>query len=310
MKRGFVLISTLALIVILSFIILILSRTIYTDTLRTTLFATSLEKRIEIINYESFLVDTLIDNSLLNRNLLLAESELNFTIQSKFPDLSIALEDYSTCFNLNSLVKPFQNINVKNEEHGKLFTNLLTLSEIDKNLHNELLDRIYDSLDDDSLPETFGAEDLYYISNGNLSLNPDQLYFHNSQIKNVEMLDGESLSRIYSDLCAVPTTDIEFNVNSLQGSNTKVFLALFPDINLNDIEKIILNRPLNGYITYKNLIDLTGIDSSKLDKSFIIFKPNFIKINYLMNLEGQIFNFVSLLSLKRGNFVVYRSLSR
>ena len=310
MKRGFVLISTLALIVILSFIILILSRTIYTDTLRTTLFATSLEKRIEIINYESFLVDTLIDNSLLNRNLLLAESELNFTIQSKFPDLSIALEDYSTCFNLNSLVKPFQNINVKNEEHGKLFTNLLTLSEIDKNLHNELLDRIYDSLDDDSLPETFGAEDLYYISNGNLSLNPDQLYFHKSQIKNVEMLDGESLSRIYSDLCAVPTTDIEFYVNSLQRSNTKVFLALFPDINLNDIEKIILNRPLNGYITYKNLIDLTGIDSSKLDKSFIIFKPNFIKINYLMNLEGQIFNFVSLLSLKRGNFVVYRSLSR
>ena len=310
MKRGFVLISTLALIVILSFIILILSRTIYTDTLRTTLFATSLEKRIEIINYESFLVDTLIDNSLLNRNLLLAESELNFTIQSKFPDLSIALEDYSTCFNLNSLVKPFQNINVKNEEHGKLFTNLLTLSEIDKNLHNDFLDRKYDSLDDDSLPVTFGAEDLYYISNGNLSLNPDQLYFHKSQIKNVEMLDGESLSRIYSDLCAVPTTDIEFNVNSLQGSNTKVFLALFPDINLNDIEKIILNRPLNGYITYKNLIDLTGIDSSKLDKSFIIFKPNFIKINYLMNLEGQIFNFVSLLSLKRGDFVVYRSLSR
>ena len=310
MKKGFVLISTLALIVILSFIILILSRTIYTDTLRTTLFASSLEKRIEIINYESFLVDTLIDNSLLNRNLLLAESELNFSIQSKFPDLTIALEDYSTCFNLNSLVKPFQNINVKNEEHGKLFTNLLTLSEIDKNLHNELLDRIYDSLDNDSLPETYGAEDLYYISNGNLSLNPDQLYFHKSQIKNVEMLDGETLNRIYSDLCAVPTSDIEFNVNSLERSNTKVFLALFPDINLSDIEKIILNRPLNGYITYKNLIDLTGIDSSKIDKSFIIFKPNFIKINYLMNLEGQIFNFVSLLSLKRGNFVVYRSLSR
>ena len=310
MNKGFVLISTLALIVILSFIILILSRTIYTDTLRTTLFATSVEKRIEIINYESFLVDTLIDNSLLNRNLLLAESELNFSIQSKFPDLTIALEDYSTCFNLNTLVKPFQNINIKNEEHGKIFTNLLTLSEIDKNLHNELLDRIYDSLDDDSLPETYGAEDLYYISNGNLSLNPDQLYFHKSQIKNVEMLDGETLNRIYSDLCAVPSTDIQFNVNSLQGSNSKVFLALFPDINLSDIEKIILNRPLNGYITYNNLIDLTGIDSSKLDKSFIIFKPNFIKINYLMNLEGQIFNFVSLLSLKRGNFVVYRSLSR
>ena len=309
MKRGFVLISTLALIVILSFIILVLSRTIYSDTLRTTIFASSLEKRIEIINYETYLVDTLIDNSLLNRNLSLAENELNLNIKSKFPNLSVSLEDYSTCFNLNTLVKPFQTINIKNEEHGELFKNLLIQSEIDKNIHKELISRIYDSLDDDSLPETYGAEDLFYISNDNLSLNPDQLYFHKSQIKNINMLDSISLDRIYKDLCALPTTDIQFNVNSLNNKNMKVFLSLFPDLNLNDIEKIMLNKPLNGYITFKNLIDLSGIDSSKLNKSFIIFKPNFIKVNYLMNLEGQIFNFSSLLSLTRGNFVVYRSLS-
>ena len=309
MKRGFVLISTLALIVILSFIILVLSRTIYSDTLRTTIFASSLEKRIEIINYETYLVDTLIDNSLLNRNLSLAENELNLNIKSKFPNLSVSLEDYSTCFNLNTLVKPFQTINIKNEEHGELFKNLLIQSEIDKNIHKELISRIYDSLDDDSLPETYGAEDLFYISNDNLSLNPDQLYFHKSQIKNINMLDSISLDRIYKDLCALPTTDIQFNVNSLNNKNMKVFLSLFPDLNLNDIEKIMLNKPLNGYITFKNLIDLSGIDSSKLNKSFIIFKPNFIKVNYLMNLEGQIFNFSSLLSLTRGNYVVYRSLS-
>lgn len=309
MKRGFVLISTLALIVILSFIILVLSRTIYSDTLRTTIFASSLEKRIEIINYETYLVDTLIDNSLLNRNLSLAENELNLNIKSKFPNLSVSLEDYSTCFNLNTLVKPFQTINIKNEEHGELFKNLLIQSEIDKNIYTELISRIYDSLDDDSLPETYGAEDLFYISNDNLSLNPDQLYFHKSQIKNINMLDSISLDRIYKDLCALPTTDIQFNVNSLNNKNMKVFLSLFPDLNLNDIEKIMLNKPLNGYITFKNLIDLSGIDSSKLNKSFIIFKPNFIKVKYLMNLEGQIFNFSSLLSLTRGNFVVYRSLS-
>ena len=309
MKRGFVLISTLALIVILSFIILVLSRTIYSDTLRTTIFASSLEKRIEIINYETYLIDTLIDNSLLNRNLSLAENELNLNIKSKFPNLSVSLEDYSTCFNLNTLVKPFQTINIKNEEHGELFKNLLIQSEIDKNIHTELISRIYDSLDDDSLPETYGAEDLFYISNDNLSLNPDQLYFHKSQIKNINMLDSISLDRIYKDLCALPTTDIQFNVNSLNNKNMKVFLSLFPDLSLNDIEKIMLNKPLNGYITFKNLIDLSGIDSSKLNKSFIIFKPNFIKVNYLMNLEGQIFNFSSLLSLTRGNYVVYRSLS-
>ena len=91
MKKGFVLISTLALIVILSFIILVLSRTIYSDTLRSTIFAKSVENRIEIINYESFLIDTLVDNSLLNRNLLLAENELNLNVKAKFPNLSISL---------------------------------------------------------------------------------------------------------------------------------------------------------------------------------------------------------------------------
>ena len=114
MKRGFVLISTLALIVILSFLVLIISRTIYTDTLRTTFYAESMEKRIQIINYESLLVDLLIDNSTLNRNLLFAENEINLILKDKFDGLSVSIEDYSTCFNLNTLVKPFQNIYIKN----------------------------------------------------------------------------------------------------------------------------------------------------------------------------------------------------
>ena len=310
MKRGFVLISTLALIVILSFLVLVLSRTIYSDTLKTTIYANSIEKRIEIINYESFLVDLLIDNSVLNRNLNLAEQEINFSIQKKFPQLTLSLTDYSTCFNINSLVKPFQNINVKNEENGDLFTNLLKLSDIDRSIHSELLDRLYDALDNDSLPETYGAEDLFYISNDNLSLNPDQLFIHKSQIKNLALLNKNDLSRIYNDICAIPSTELKFNINSLDFMTAKVFLSLFSELTLNDIERILLNKPVNGYTTFKNFIYISGIDENKIDKSRIIFKPDFIMINYLLALEGQIFNFVSLLSLQRNNFVVYRTLIR
>ena len=310
MKRGFVLISTLALIVILSFLVLVLSRTIYSDTLKTTIYANSIEKRIEIINYESFLVDLLIDNSVLNKNLNLAEQEINFSIQKKFPQLTLSLTDYSTCFNINSLVKPFQNINVKNEENGDLFINLLKLSDIDRSIHSELLDRLYDALDNDSLPETYGAEDLFYISNDNLSLNPDQLFIHKSQIKNLALLNKNDLSRIHNDICAIPSTELKFNVNSLDLMTAKVFLSLFSELTLNDIERILLNKPVNGYTTFKNFIDISGIDENKIDKSRIIFKPDFIMINYLLAFEGQIFNFVSLLSLQRNNFVVYRTLVR
>ncbi len=309
MKRGFVLISTLALIVILSFLVLIIAD-IYGDTLKTTIYTNSVEKRIEIINYESILIDSLIDNNLLNKNLVLAEKEINFSIQKKFPELTISIEDFSTCFNLNSLVQPFQNINVKNEINGELFLNLLKLADVNKSQHNELLDRLYDALDDDSLPETYGAEDLFYIAQGNLSLSPDQLFIHKSQIKNLALLNMKTLPKIYDDICAIPTTELRFNVNSLNTTNIKVFLSLFPEITLNEVERIILNKPLNGYNTYNNLLDITDIDTYKLDKSRIIFKPDFIMIKYLLNMEGQIFNFISLLSLQRKNFVVYRTLSK
>ena len=308
MKRGFVLISTLALIVILSFLVLIISRTIYTDTLRTTFYAESMEKRIQIINYESLLVDLLIDNSTLNRNILFAENEINLILKDKFDGLSVSIEDYSTCFNLNSLVKPFQNIYIKNEAHGELFENFLELSQVEKIYHNELINRLYDAIDTDSLPETYGAEDLFYVSNEELSLSPDDLFIHKSQIKNLQTLNN-NLFQIYDDICALPENEIKFNINSLSIDNAKVFLSLFPDITLKEVELIILNRPENGYVTLKNLVDYTNIDSEKLNKSFIIFKPEFIKIKYMLQLENQMFNFISLLKLQRNNFVVYRTIS-
>ena len=83
MKRGFVLISTLALILILSFLVLLLSRTIYTDTLKTNIYSTSIEKRIELINTEKILIDTFISNSDRLRNVEFAEGELNFIINTK-----------------------------------------------------------------------------------------------------------------------------------------------------------------------------------------------------------------------------------
>ena len=308
MKRGFVLISTLALIVILSFLVLIISRTIYTDTLRTTFYAESMEKRIQIINYESLLVDLLIDNSTLNRNLLFAENEINLILKDKFDGLSVSIEDYSTCFNLNSLVKPFQNIYIKNEVHGELFENFLELSQVEKIYHNELINRLYDAIDTDSLPETYGAEDLFYVSNEELSLSPDDLFIHKSQIKNLQTLNN-NLFQIYDNICALPENEIKFNINSLSIDNAKVFLSLFPDITLKEVELIILNRPENGYVTLKNLVDYTNIDSEKLNKSFIIFKPEFLKIKYMLQLENQMFNFISLLKLQRNNFVVYRTIS-
>ena len=310
MKKGFVLISTLALIVILSFLVLIISRTIYTDTLKTSVFANSIEKRIELINTEKLLIDILISNSDRLRNVKLGEGELNFIINSKIPDLRIELTDFSTCFNLNSLVKPFRNIYVKNDLHGELFKTFLKINEIDSNKHREFLDLLYDSLDSDSLPESFGAEDLFYVANDNLSLSPDQLYIHKSQIKNLSFLSGNELLQIYSNICTLPNTDLFFNINGLNENNYLVLLSMSPDLSLNDIEKIIINRPPEGYTSYQSLIELSGINEDRINKSLLIYKPEYLQIHYTFDLEGQFFHFYSVISLKtRNNNIIHRSTS-
>ena len=310
MKKGFVLISTLALIVILSFLVLIISRTIYTDTLKTSVFANSIEKRIELINTEKLLIDILISNSDRLRNVKLGEGELNFIINSKIPDLRIELTDFSTCFNLNSLVKPFRNIYVKNDLHGELFKTFLKINEIDSNKHREFLDLLYDSLDSDSLPESFGAEDLFYVANDNLSLSPDQLYIHKSQIKNLSFLSDNELLQIYPNICALPNTDLFFNINGLNENNYLVLLSISPDLSLNDIEKIIINRPPEGYTSYQSLIELSGINEDRINKSLLIYKPEYLQIHYTFDLEGQFFHFYSVISLKtRNNNIIHRSTS-
>ena len=310
MKKGFVLISTLALILILSFLVLVLSRTIYTDTLKTNIYSISIEKRIELINTEKILIDTFISNSDRLRNVEFAEGELNFIINTKIPDLLIELNDLSTCFNLNSLVKPFRNIYVKNELVGERFKNFLKINEIDRNKHREFLDRLYDSLDTDSLPEPFGAEDLFYIANENLSLSPDQPYLHKSQIKNLSLLTDNEIFQIYPNICALPHNELQFNINGLNEQNYLVLLAMSPNLSFNDIEKLIINRPPQGYISFANVINLSGISEDRIDSSLLIYKPEYLQINYTFDLEGQFFHFYSVISLKtRNNNLIHRSTS-
>ena len=67
MKRGFVLISTLSIVAILSFLILIINKTVVQDSIKSYIFNESIHKRIQLINYEKFL-DEIFKNKKPNIN--------------------------------------------------------------------------------------------------------------------------------------------------------------------------------------------------------------------------------------------------
>ena len=124
------------------------------------------------------------------------------------------------------------------------------------------------------------------------------------------MLTDNEILQIYPNICALPHNELVFNINGLNEQNYLVLLAMSPNLSFNDIEKLIINRPPQGYMSFANVINLSGISEDRIDSSLLIYKPEYLQINYTFDLEGQFFHFYSVISLKtRNNNLIHRSTS-
>lgn len=308
--KGYILISTLSIITILSLIVIFISRSIFQDTVKTSIFNNSIYYRIQLINYEKFLVQSLQNNSNFLRNLDLATYQLEEMINEKYEDISVNFIDMNTCFNLNSVTKQQGPNLIKSENGIQKFKALLNNISFDKNRENEFIDRLVDQIDTNNLPETFGAEDLYYVSNDQLNLTVDSLLITKSQLKELNFLTSSELNNIYKVTCALPDTTIKFNINSLSSANMITFLSIFPNLTLNDGAKIISNKPEFGYLNLANFMDVNNLDVGDFQSDMIIFKPEYLKIIYNFKLNNYSFRLLSFIDLKRReDYLIFRTIS-
>jgi type II secretory pathway component PulK len=308
--KGYILISTLSIITILSLIVIFISRSIFQDTVKTSIFNNSIYYRIQLINYEKFLVQSLQNNSNFLRNLDLATYQLEEMLNEKYEDISVNFIDMNTCFNLNSVTKQKENNLIRSENGIQKFKALLNNISFDKNRENEFIDRLVDQIDTNNLPETFGAEDLYYVSNDQLNLTADSLLITKSQLKELNFLTPSEVDKIYKVTCALPDTTIKFNINSLSSTNMVTFLSIFPNLTLNDGAKIISNKPEFGYINLANFMDVNNLDIGDFESDMIIFKPEYLKIIYNFKLNKDSFKLLSFIDLKRReDYLIFRTIS-
>ena len=308
--KGYILISTLSIITILSLIVIFISRSIFQDTVKTSIFNNSIFYRIQLINYEKFLVQSLQNNSNFLRNLDLATYQLEEMINEKYEDISVNFIDMNTCFNLNSVTKQQGTNLIKSENGIQKFKALLDNISFDKNRENEFIDRLVDQIDTNNLPETFGAEDLYYVSNDQLNLTADSLLITKSQLKELNFLTPSEVNNIYKVTCALPDTTIKFNINSLSSANMITFLSIFPNLTLNDGAKIISNKPEFGYLNLANFMDVNNLDVGDFQSDMIIFKPEYLKIIYNFKLNNYSFRLLSFIDLKRReDYLIFRTIS-
>ena len=231
-------------------------------------------------------------------------------INEKYEDISVNFIDMNTCFNLNSVTKQKENNLIRSENGIQKFKALLNNISFDKNRENEFIDRLVDQIDTNNLPETFGAEDLYYVSNDQLNLTADSLLITKSQLKELNFLTPSEVDNIYKVTCALPDTTIKFNINSLSSTNMVTFLSIFPNLTLNDGAKIISNKPEFGYINLANFMDVNNLDIGDFESDMIIFKPEYLKIIYNFKLNKDSFKLLSFIDLKRReDYLIFRTIS-
>ena len=301
MKNGFILISTISIIAILSILTLFINSLTISNALTISNFNDSIEQRIKIINYERFVINSLQNNSNQLRNLQFAEGEINYLVSQKFPTLSVKFYDLNSCLNLNSIVKPFRSLLVKNEDNYIYFKNLLDSVGIDKLNSEEFIHRLVDYIDSDQLPEPLGAEDLFYVSDESYNLTVDTFITDKSQIIDLKIFNYDDLNNIYDQICAIPTTENKFNINSLSVDNFLLFKALFSEITLDEMQQIIINKPQYGYLNAKSLIDLNPYLENKIDLKILIFKPEFLQISFKININDKDYYFLTVADLKNKN---------
>ena len=268
--KGVVLISVLLIVLLLSSIAVVIGNNYFVSFKR----AQYLEFQTVSLNIFSSIESLAlkkIDNELRFNSKFHAKNNALFTNDFIFETqkglVSGKIIDSSNCFNINSLVIKNKNTYKPNKENIAIFERLLSLSEIENNLIDEVIDQIIDWIDADDNPRAFGLEDYYYSGplNNPKEYTSARIFYSIQEIKSLPAIRDIGWQVFEKYFCALPDNDLSININTITGNKSLLLSSLFENLPYSDAEYVIDNIPEDGI---KNLNELSNLfPSYKLEKS-------------------------------------------
>ena len=259
-RQGVVLISVLMIILILSAI----GSTLGGDFLKSLKRSGYLEFQSNSIqlmrNIENLAVERINQFSKLELQDLNKKSELlTFPFIYEVNGLTVTanLSDFSSCFNINSLVVEQSQSFIANERAIEQFKRLLISLEISEMDTNSIIDQIIDWIDTDDQPRANGFEDYFYT--GPINFRPmytnKRLLINLSELNNLPIFKDLTDSILFENVCVHPLSySNEVNINTMDVDDNYFLTSIFPKISLTDAEFIISKIPENGFKTTDEFI--------------------------------------------------------
>ena len=283
--KGIVLISILLIVLLLSSVAVLFGNKYFLSLKRAEYIefqtlSLNIFRNIEALSKEKIEKELKFNRSKISKNNPILKDNFYFNLNGA--DIIGKISDASNCLNINSIVIINEGEFVENENSIASIRKILSLSEVDNNVIEEIIDQTIDWIDYDSNPRTYGLEDYYY--SGPLH-NPKEytgmrLMVSIDELKSIPAVKQIDWAIIQRNFCAIPeASQISLNINTLNLKDTYVLSSLFPNISLQEAEYILDNVPESGFddlINFKNNFPDMNFDNAYGE---IKFNSNIYEIN-------------------------------
>lgn len=186
--------------------------------------------------------------------------------------------DMQACFNVNAVTGEDR------EGQAPLavrqFRNLLEQLELDAYQAEQLSDALRDWIDaDNNVVSSYGVEDAYYESLDYPYQAGNQGLLNISELRAIKGFTQAVYRKVRPYVCALPTTDLKINVNTIALDHPAVLAGLFSGkLSLDVATTILEQRPSSGWQTtadFWSLAVLEGLEMSAAEKSSVDIKSRY-----------------------------------
>ena len=311
-RKGFVLISTMLIVLMLSIIASEMSKAFFLDLRKEgylSFDAIAFSKRIES---EKFLLNFIKHELNKNPNVNKQNPIFNESLVFQFDDFSLegSLSDHSNCFNINHLITFKGGQSKDNLKAIKYFEDLLSQYEVSYIDADQIVDQILDWMDDDDIPRNNGAENYYYSSPLHYprEYTSKRLFINKSELLAIPSINKIKNTAIWKNLCIIPMSSIFYiNINSLQDEDKHLLSSAISQPNLNEIALIIKETPSEGFSTIEEFLQKFNLQETDLIIPLDTSSDLFL-FNGTLKYQGFSYNFKTL--IKQENEFNYRILDR
>jgi len=304
-RKGFVLISTMLIVLMLSVIASEMSKAFFLDIRKESYLSFDAIAHTKRIESEKFLLNFIKRELNKNTNVNKLNPIFNEDLIFQFDDFILqgSLSDYSNCFNVNHLITFKAGKSKDNLKAIKYFEDLLTNYEINYLDAEQIIDQILDWMDDDDVPRNSGAENYFYASQLHYprEYTSKRLFINKSELLAIPSINRIKDRDIWKKLCIIPmSSNFYLNINSLQDGDKYLLSSAISQSNLNEAALMIKETPIEGFSSIKEFLEVFNLQETELPIALDI-SSNIFLFSGTINYQGFSYNFKTLIK-KENNF--------